>query len=151
MIKKEFEDIIQKTRCMPFSMYLQQKQFDEHLEKYDVYEDNYYNLQLSTMLLEQAKKENEKLKYKLLPYDILESKLDCPLEVIFEAILNGVWVEVDPMDIDIENPQYMYLEEYVKLEKDSEETLCLNCYDYVDELKLSDYKKTWWLKEDKSR
>ena len=86
---------------------------------------------------------------KLAELEDLEDELGCPLEVLFKALKDGVWVEVDPIDIDIDYPETMFLEEFVILVKTLDGTLCLNARDYVDELELKDYKKTWWLREDK--
>lgn len=82
-------------------------------------------------------------------YIELTDKLGCPLDVLFKALQNGVWVEANPIDIDFENPKTMYLEKFLTLEKRLDETLCLDAKDYVDELELKDYKKTWWLSETK--
>ena len=87
-------------------------------------------------------------KYK--EYKNLEEQIGCSFDILFKALTDGVWVEVDPIDISFENPETMYLEEFVSLEKKLDGTLCLNARDYVDELELKDYKKTWWLKKDKS-
>ena len=80
----------------------------------------------------------------------IEEELGIDLITLFKALQNGVWVEVNPIDIDFENPKTMYLEEFLTLEKRLDGTLCLDARDYVDELELKDYKKTWWLKEDKT-
>ena len=110
--------------CEPFSNIvggLSQEQ------KHIVYENNYYELQ----------------KYKK-----LEEELGIDPLILFKALKNGVWVEVDPADINDDNPDRMYLEKFVSLSKNLNGILYLEVNDYVDELWLSDYQKTWWLKED---
>ena len=87
---------------------------------------------------------------KLYQLEDIEEELEIDLITLFKALQNGVWVEVNPIDIDFENPKTMYLEEFLTLEKRLDGTLCLDARDYVDELELKDYKKTWWLKEDKT-
>ena len=72
----------------------------------------------------------------------LEEQLGCPLEVLVKALANGIYVKDLPSDSDtfkiiditlsnIQNEWYIVSKYYA----------CSN---------TKDYKKTWWLKEDKS-
>lgn len=94
--------------------------------------------------------------HKLGKLEDLEEQLGCPLEVFFK------WLKADYV--------YAYSEERKEFERftnyaldemfnKKEMIFQLVDYEYDDdfgggavfmELKLSDYKKTWWLKEDKS-
>lgn len=83
-------------------------------------------------------------------YKDIEEELGCPIEVVFKALKNGIY-------------RYMYFEEgnpvlrhYDELETDGEFLF----FEYLrhdtegqeedGEDYLKDYKKTWWLKEDRS-
>ena len=65
----------------------------------------------------------------------LEEQLGCPLEVVFEAIKNGIY--------DKKGFHYTVI-----LDLDFLRAYPLDLFD--EKWQLSDYKKTWWLKEDKS-
>lgn len=69
----------------------------------------------------------------------LEEELGCPLEVLIKALIEGVYYE------DTDN--YMiFLPVFLDFNLDDNYILY-----YVDEKLLTkDYKKTWWLKKDKS-
>lgn len=78
----------------------------------------------------------------LLEYKKVEEQLGCPLEVVFKALTNGVYVKDFPNEsntlkmfglnlTNIENEWYMITKFYANV-------------------KVKDYKKTWWLKADKS-
>lgn len=72
-------------------------------------------------------------------YKKLEKPLGCPLDVVFKAITNGVYYE------DVANRiQYLPVELHFSLDGD----FVLFCND--DEyLLVKNYKKTWWLMENK--
>ena len=72
----------------------------------------------------------------------LEEQLGCPLDVVFKALKIGIYTH-------LKNRNREDLTKY----------FCLNLYNLDTELylgnpiifvNLKDYKKTWWLKEDKS-
>ena len=65
----------------------------------------------------------------------LEEQLGCPLEVVFEAIKNGIY--------DKKGFHYTVI-----LDLDFLRVYPLDLFD--EKWQLSDYQKTWWLKEDKS-
>ena len=65
----------------------------------------------------------------------LEEQLGCPLDVVFEAIKNGIY--------DKKGFHYTVI-----LDLDFLRAYPLDLFD--EKWQLSDYKKTWWLKEDKS-
>ncbi len=115
------------------------------------------------LLIKENKELNEeKQRYKdmwfttnnsLAKYRKLEEQLGCPLEVLVKAIKNGIW-------FINEDDKLEYIDEALcfntKLNTDK---LVFDNYGYycknIEKLKgnqiyLEDYKKTWWLKEDKS-
>lgn len=65
----------------------------------------------------------------------LEEQLGCPLDVVFEAIKNGIY--------DKKGFHYTVI-----LDLDFLRAYPLDLFD--EKWQLSDYQKTWWLKEDKS-
>lgn len=71
----------------------------------------------------------------------IEEELGCPLEVVFKAIEDGVYIEVEHLPDVIERPRLYY--------SDDNKCYCLEMLygEYV--VKLSDYQKTWWLKGEK--
>lgn len=70
----------------------------------------------------------------------LEEQLGCPLEVVFKALANGVYYE------DVANcMKYMAVDLHLNL--DGEYVLYFDDEEY---LLTKNYKKTWWLKKDKS-
>ena len=87
----------------------------------------------------------------LIAYKQLEEKIGCPLEVLFKALKNGIYKY---MWFDVNNPVFRHFEE---LETDGEylffEYLKHDTYgqDENGDVYLKDYKKTWWLRKDKSR
>lgn len=86
---------------------------------------------------------SEELIYaKLCELEDLEEQIGCPLEVVFKALTNGVYVKDFPNEsntlkmfglnlTNIENEWYMITKFYANV-------------------KVKDYKKTWWLRKDKS-
>lgn len=107
-------------------------------------------------LLELARQENEPNRYahseeydklyneldrKTFVVDCLEKRIGCSLEVILAALEKGIY-----------NEYYCYIPPYRLREVD---IFTRENFYYDDEtngftVKLSDYKKTWWLKEDRS-
>lgn len=80
--------------------------------------------------------ENLKIIQKLKVLEDLEEEIGCPIEVLFRALKDGV---------------------YIKKDKQQRNFYCLgyNMKIYTQNfddtpLKTKDYKKTWWLKADKS-
>ena len=71
----------------------------------------------------------------------IEEELGCPLEVVFKAIEDGVYIEVEHLPDVIERPRLYY--------SDDNKCYCLEMLygEYV--VKLSDYQKNWWLKGEK--
>ena len=65
----------------------------------------------------------------------LEEQLGCPLDVVFKAIKNGIY--------DKKGFHYTVI-----LDLDFLRAYPLDLFD--EKWQLSDYQKTWWLKEDKS-
>lgn len=95
--------------------------------------DTHYGISISKNLLQSAYDKLGKL-------EDLEEQFGCPLDVVFKALTNGVyygdnanwmrWVAVD-LHINLEGEYVLY-------------------FSYEESFLTNDYKKTWWLKEDKS-
>ena len=87
-----------------------------------------------------ATKDKQEFINKLGRLEDLEEELGCPLDVVFKALQNGVYYEdvancMRHMDADL---HYNFEGDFVLYFDDEERLLARN------------YKKTWWLKEDKS-
>lgn len=83
----------------------------------------------------------EELYENLNRYERIEEELGCPLEVVFKALQNGIYFEESKSigtSIYYHTLEYEFVIEWYKGKE---------CYGYY---LLSDYKKTWWLKKDKS-
>lgn len=90
-----------------------------------------------------ATKDKQEFINKLGKLEDLEEELGCPLEVVFKALKEGIWVE-----------------EYNSFEKHNVRGIGLKGLEVIDNLcsygecdftcYYKDYKKTWWLKEDRS-
>lgn len=94
----------------------------------------------------------------LIKYKDYEEEIKCPLDVLekgikkfyeYDAINNRM---LEYTDDDFENDRYARLEIVVNLNR--QEILVIDYMDIADidirRFKLKDYKKTWWLKKDKS-
>lgn len=82
---------------------------------------------------------------KLYALEDLEEQLGCPLEVVFKALKNGIIIK-DMFDIGIGNKFYG-----VRLDTQNYDCeYVLRTYKGTISVGVKDYKKTWWLKEDKS-
>lgn len=104
---------------------------------------------------------------KTLIIDELEEKLGCPLDVFIKLLFEQkIWIEVDDEMYLTENIDFS-----IELELQEDETWINTLEDYGEAefwawyiynknytdhytdhvvLRLKDYKKTWWLKKDKS-
>ena len=71
----------------------------------------------------------------------LEEQLGCPLEVVVKALKVQIYYEVNDKEGLIIAP---YLVEYFG------KGFTFDCIGFHEIIWLKDYKKTWWLKEDKS-
>lgn len=72
----------------------------------------------------------------------LEEQLGCPLEVVFnKALKNGIYGKMTGVRDLV--ARYNVI-------TDGEELFAYPLDFYDEHWKLSDYKKTWWLKEDRS-
>lgn len=97
-----------------------------------------------TMMLEATiqnlRKDNLILKEQNSKYTDLEEQLRCPLEIVVKALQNGVYYE------DVANcMRYMAVDLHFNLDDDF-----VLSFDYEERLLSRNYKKTWWLKKDKS-
>ena len=80
---------------------------------------------------------SQAIRNKLGQLEDLEEKLGCPLEIVFKALINGVYYE------DVANHMiYMPVDLHLNLE--GEYVLYFSDEEY---LLTKNYKKTWWLKE----
>ncbi|MBO7212560.1 MAG: hypothetical protein J6V44_16380 [Methanobrevibacter sp.] len=105
------------------------------------YEDDLSNIitanyfVLKQALLKAQENEKEIAKYKQLKKD-----LNCPLEVVFKALMNGIYIE----NIYDEMTNFKCRLTYKNEELGWYFNFINNGY-----VLLKDYKKTWWLKENK--
>lgn len=77
----------------------------------------------------------------------LEEQLGCPLEVVFKALKNGAYLEIIGNKVSDNDMVY-----HKNISINSSEIILQRTNDscIVIYRKLTDYKKTWWLKEDRS-
>ncbi len=96
----------------------------------------------------------EKDLQELAQYRALAEQIGCPLEVVFRALKDGFYVDKEQVEkqpawennkglTKIGSSKYFRLNMWYKTIEVEREIHYL-------EVELSDYKKTWWLKEDKS-
>lgn len=113
-----------------------------------------YSMMLEAKI-QNLRKDNLILKEQNSKYSELEEQLGCPLEVVAQALSRGFYIDVNKIEID------------PPLKNSQEDLLLVNCpkdfrlnlwYERIEvasfghylEVYLKDYKKTWWLKKDKS-
>ncbi len=109
---------------------------------------------IKNYILKAQEQEKENAKYKQ-----LEEEIECPLEVIIKACRDGIYgyrkiydganaKEIEVFDkFDVCFDGYSLWNEY-EYEYNYDETFKVS--PISNEFHLSDYKKTWWLKADKS-
>ena len=102
-----------------------------------------------------ATKDKQEFINKLGRFEDLEEQLGCPLEVVAQALSRGFYIDINKVEMD------------PPLKSPTEDLLLVNCpkdfrlnlwYERIEvasfghylEIYLKDYKKTWYLKEDKS-
>ena len=91
--------------------------------------------------------------YKLQCLEDIEEELGCSIEILFKAIKNGIYFvnennNLEHIDEALCFNQKTYNKKFVF---DNYGYHCKNIEEAKgDEIYLEDYKKTWWLKEDKS-
>ena len=82
---------------------------------------------------------------KIYALEDIEEQLGCPLEVVFKALKYGIIIK-DMFDIGIGNKFYG-----VRLDTQNYDCeYVLRTYKGTISVEVKDYKKTWWLKEDRS-
>lgn len=86
---------------------------------------------LEQYILKTQERENENARYKQ-----LEEQLGCPLEVVFKALKQDYIYTKSGKHSRIEFGVYGF-------------EWCI-CYGLRTQIRVDDYKKTWWLKKDKS-
>lgn len=88
-------------------------------------------------------------------YHNLEEQLGCPLEVVFKALDKGFYIDTKKVEKEPswENPMerisFVGCPKYFRLNL-WYKTIEVDRFGHYLEIWLKDYKKTWWLKEDKS-
>ena len=94
----------------------------------------------------------------LIKFRELEEQIGCPLDVIHKAMMNGFYDSkthtfYDSKNYDIkycvdrDGFNYARIEAYEDISKINDNIYTLKC---CIDVWCSDYKKTWWLKKDKS-
>ena len=96
-----------------------------------------------------------KVMNELLQYKDLEEQLGCPLDVVFKALDKGFYIDTKKVEKEppwenpkerislVGCPKYFRLNLWYK-------TIEVDRFGNYLEIWLKDYKKTWWLKKDKS-
>lgn len=102
-----------------------------------------------------ATKDKQEFINKLGKLEDLEEQLGCHLDVVFEALSRGFYIDINKIEIDppLETPIENLL--LVNCPKDFRlnlwyERIEVASFGHYLEIHFKDYKKTWWLKEDKS-
>lgn len=75
-------------------------------------------------------------------YEELEQTLGCPINVVFQAVVFGIWYE------DVRN-HMVNIGVVLTAQNYDCDLLLQNYYDTTLRFLLSNYKKTWWLKRNK--
>ena len=90
--------------------------------------------------IQNLRRDNQILKELNAKYKDLEEQLGCPLEVVLKALQNGIYYEdvANCMKYMVVDLSFNFSGDFVLYFDDEEYLLARN------------YKKTWWLKEDKS-
>lgn len=83
-------------------------------------------------------KAREEMYDKLFELEDIEEKLGCPLEVLFKALENGIYT--------IDKTWYSL----VNMHFECKDLYCQAKLKNSIMVHIKDYKKTWWLKEDRS-
>ena len=77
----------------------------------------------------------------------LEEQIGCPLEVVFKALKEGIYYKFIETDCKLNKM-------IVPMSRIIDDKYCWTCPKWTSttlmNVKLKDYKKTWWLKEDMS-
>lgn len=110
---------------------------DKNINKsLDVIEQALLKAQGQKKVLNEVLKLNGERAEKLDYYQDLEKQLGCPLEVVFKALKQDYIYTKNGKHSRIEFGTYGF-------------EWCI-CYGLRTQIRVADYKKTWWLKEDKS-
>ena len=98
-----------------------------------------------------ATKDKQEFINKLGRIEDLEEQIGCPLEVVFKAIKNGIYTNWDWYydEFDI-NAELAHIDNVYYGVNPFEKISIMFRYKKETIIDLKDYKKTWWLKEDKS-
>ena len=134
MIRDRNKEIVFITHCPLFCDILSHAKTRD--EREEIYENNYYNLQL--------------VSYELEKYRKLEEELGCPLDVYVKLHKQMKFYRLNALneiiECEIDNPND---DEVYHIQADG---IIFNQYDYGWQFySFKDYKKTWWLKEDKTK
>ena len=115
-----------------------------------------YSLHPGYTLTEEMQKEYiedkiKKLTDKVGKYEDLEEQIGCPLMVLVRALKDGVYTKNDIYGKDVGNGLKYFEEIYIST--NGIELLHNSMFKGIESIgtiQIKDYKKTWWLKEDKS-
>ena len=84
-------------------------------------------------------------------YRQLKEQIGCPIEVLFRALKEGVYTEINIYGKDVGNGLKYF--EAIYISTDGIELLHNSMFKGIESIgsrQLKDYKKTWWLKADRS-
>jgi len=109
---------------------------------------------LTKKIVQPINEATKDIEIKLSNLENWEDKIGCPLEVMFRALNDGFYVDKEQVEKEpawennkglsqIGCPKYFKLNLWYK-------TIEVDRAGHYLEIKLSDYKKTWWLKADRS-
>lgn len=116
------------------------------MERLTVKTENGYEINLDMI-----DKDIEDCRTKLGKCEDLEEEIGCPVKVIYKALTDGVYTEVDTYGKDAGNGLRYFKEIYISI--NGIELLHNSMFKGIESIgirQLKDYKKTWWLKPDKS-
>ena len=99
------------------------------------------NIKVATVMMKQLNYTID-LEKQLDKYYNIEKQLGCPLEALCKAVENGIYYRRPRLDDEIQKTNVRLIHAYNRFGFASDQLLGL--------LDLTDYKKIWWLKEDKS-
>lgn len=107
--------------------------------------------------LNNLRKDNQLLKDELKAYKDLEEQLGCSLEFVFK-VLKAPKIYIEGMNVRSEyddkfkfhSKSNQYIISPYAMDYTRPEFLFVDRWSYGYDLRLKDYKKTWWLKEDKT-
>lgn len=116
------------------------------MEEFKTVKNYVLKAQENEQVLNKALKLNNEWAEELDYYKDLEEQIGCPLNVLFKALRDGLYDEYG----NLYKGDEFYLNYNWLLSKPNDKYLSFNVINTYFEFKLTDYKKTWWLRKDKS-